>query len=73
MAAPERPVAVHKSAAEPVRPSCGLSWRLITRAHTERLGLHPVELRDSQAPFHRRTAGIYAILEGSGELELDGL
>ena len=68
----ERPICVSIDDVRPVMHSCGASYRLITRAHTERIGLHVVELSDAQRHYHRRTAEVYYILEGQGSLELNG-
>lgn len=68
----DSPVIANLDEVQPVLHSCGASYRLITRAHGAALGLHVVELSGARAHFHKKTAEVYYILEGEGEVELNG-
>jgi len=58
---------------EPVRCSCGWVRRALTAEHNDLLSVHVVEIEtDSRVHFHRTLTETYYVLEGTGQMELDG-
>ena len=57
----------------PKRCPCGLTRRAFTDVPGAAASLHLVNVQaDSRAHYHQRTTEIYLVLEGEGEIELDG-
>jgi mannose-6-phosphate isomerase-like protein (cupin superfamily) len=57
----------------PVDCPCGDASRVLTSADNDRLSVHVVRIsRDSKAHYHTRLTETYYVLEGSGDIELDG-
>jgi mannose-6-phosphate isomerase-like protein (cupin superfamily) len=60
-------------ALEPIACPCGQSRRAFIDEADGVASLHIVEISaDSRAHYHKRLTEIYYILEGEGEMELDG-
>jgi mannose-6-phosphate isomerase-like protein (cupin superfamily) len=51
---------------------CGMSTRILTAADGRPCSLHVTSIRDSARHYHRETAEVYYILEGTGKIELNG-
>lgn len=52
---------------------CGTSRRAFTVPGNEVASLHLVEIsKDARSHYHKRMTEIYYVLQGKGELELDG-
>jgi mannose-6-phosphate isomerase-like protein (cupin superfamily) len=52
---------------------CGTARRAFADAAGNVASLHIVEIRqDARAHYHRQTTEIYLVLEGEGQMELDG-
>lgn len=51
---------------------CGTSTRILTGADGAPASLHVTAITDSVRHYHRETAEVYYILEGSGKIELNG-
>ena len=52
---------------------CGSARRAFATPSETVASLHLVDIRDDARPhYHRRTTEIYLVLEGEGELEIDG-
>src|SRR5262249_53206168 len=51
---------------------CGQSTRPLTIADTPVCNLHVPFIQDSVLHYHKETAEVYFILEGRGQLELNG-
>jgi mannose-6-phosphate isomerase-like protein (cupin superfamily) len=51
---------------------CGVSTRPLTAADGAPCSLHVTSIRDSERHYHKQTAEVYYILEGSGKMELNG-
>jgi mannose-6-phosphate isomerase-like protein (cupin superfamily) len=56
----------------PVPCPCGKSTRIVTAADGLGCSFHITEITDSTRHYHRKSAEVYYILEGSGQMELDG-
>jgi mannose-6-phosphate isomerase-like protein (cupin superfamily) len=57
----------------PVPCPCGTARRAFAGSAEHAAGVHLVEIRqDAQTHYHRRTTEIYLVLEGEGQVELDG-
>ena len=57
----------------PKRCPCGFTRRAFTDLPDAAASLHLVNIEaDSRAHYHQRTTEIYLVLEGEGEIELDG-
>lgn len=58
----------------PPRPCpCGVARRAFAGLQGSVASLHLVEIReDSRVHYHRRMTELYVVLEGEGEMELDG-
>jgi mannose-6-phosphate isomerase-like protein (cupin superfamily) len=55
------------------RCPCGFTRRAFTDLTDAAASLHLVDIEvDSRTHFHKRTTEIYLVLEGEGEIELDG-
>ena len=60
-------------ALDPTRCPCGWARRAFADAPENVASVHVVEIEtDSRAHYHKRTTEIYVVLEGEGEMELDG-
>jgi len=51
---------------------CGESTRPLTSADTPTCSLHVTSINDSIRHYHRETTEVYYILEGRGQMELNG-
>ncbi len=51
---------------------CGPSTRILTRADSPLANFHVTFIKDSAKHYHKECTEIYYILEGTGELELNG-
>jgi mannose-6-phosphate isomerase-like protein (cupin superfamily) len=51
---------------------CGQSTRPLTRAETDVCNLHVTFIQDSTRHYHRECTEVYLILEGQGQMELNG-
>ena len=57
----------------PQRCPCGFARRAFAGAAENVASLHLVDIQeDSQAHYHKRMTEIYLVLEGEGQMELDG-
>ena len=66
-----RGYSVRRAADAPTVPCpCGQSTRIITAADGLGCSFHITEIRDSVRHYHRRTAEVYYVLEGTGRMEL---
>jgi mannose-6-phosphate isomerase-like protein (cupin superfamily) len=58
----------------PQRCSCGFTRRAFADLPQAVASLHLVEIQaDAKAHYHRKTTEIYLIIEGIGEIEVDGI
>lgn len=58
---------------EPIRCPCGQTRRAFTEDPEQIASLHVVEVTDdARTHYHKRLTEIYYILEGAGEMQLDG-
>jgi len=58
---------------EPVECPCGLSRRAFVKQDNLVATMHMVDVtEDSKAHYHKKLTEIYLILEGEGQMELDG-
>ncbi len=58
---------------DPVTCPCGETRRAFAEATTGPASIHLVEIReDARTHYHKKLTEIYLILEGEGEMELDG-
>ena len=56
-----------------VRCPCGMTRRAFVSPDNQVATIHLVEIRqDARTHYHKRLTEIYYILEGSGQMELDG-
>lgn len=55
----------------PVPCPCGRSSRIVTAADGLGCSFHVTEIRDSVRHYHKSTAEVYYILDGTGQMELD--
>ena len=63
---------VRQAADAPTVPCpCGQSTRIVTAADGLGCSFHITAIRDSIRHYHRRTAEVYYVLEGTGRMELD--
>ncbi len=63
----------HLGAIPPVRCPCGWARRAFAESRENAASLHVVEIEtDSKAHYHKRMTEIYLVLEGEGQMELDG-
>jgi mannose-6-phosphate isomerase-like protein (cupin superfamily) len=57
----------------PTSCSCGFTRRAFADSPDNAASLHLVEIRaDSRTHYHKKLTEIYLVLEGEGEMELDG-
>ncbi len=64
---------VHTQEIEPVPCPCGMTRRAFTDDPEQIASLHVVDISvDAKTHYHKRMTEIYYILEGSGQMELDG-
>ena len=57
----------------PVRCPCGFAKRAFATADNPLATMHVVDIQaDSRAHYHKRMTEIYFVLEGEGQMELDG-
>ena len=57
----------------PVRCPCGFAKRAFATPDNHTATLHIVDIQeDSRAHYHKRMTEIYLVLEGEGQMELDG-
>lgn len=57
----------------PVRCPCGFTRRAFADAPDGAASLHLVDIQeDAQTHYHKQLTEIYLVLEGEGEMELDG-
>lgn len=58
---------------EAVRCPCGFAKRAFASPENKTATLHMVDIQsDSRTHFHKKLTEIYLVLEGEGEMELDG-
>ena len=58
---------------EPVECPCGLTRRAFVGPDNPVATMHMVDIRaDSKVHYHKKLTEIYLVLEGTGEMELDG-
>lgn len=63
----------HLADIEPTRCPCGYAKRAFTDDPDQIASMHVVQIEeDSKTHYHKKTTEIYFILEGRGEIELDG-
>ena len=62
----------HIEDVEPIPCPCGSSTRILTRQDTEVANVHVTHIRDSARHYHLQCTELYYILEGTGQMELDG-
>jgi mannose-6-phosphate isomerase-like protein (cupin superfamily) len=51
---------------------CGQSTRALTRADTPVCNLHVTSISDSVLHYHKECTEVYLILEGRGQMEMNG-
>jgi len=69
----ERFCVVHMDEIDPVPCSCGLTKRAFAEDPDQVATLHVVEIKkDSQTHYHKKLTELYYVLEGEGQIELDG-
>ena len=57
----------------PVRCPCGLARRAFAGSPDNVASLHLVDIQqDSRAHYHKKMTEMYLVLEGEGQIELDG-
>ena len=58
---------------DPVKCPCGFARRAFADAEENVASLHVVDIQcDSQTHYHKQMTEIYLVLEGEGQMELDG-
>jgi mannose-6-phosphate isomerase-like protein (cupin superfamily) len=58
---------------DPIRCPCGFARRAFARESANVASVHLVDIQaDAQTHYHKRMTEIYVVVEGEGELELDG-
>lgn len=58
---------------DPVSCPCGSTRRAFMNEDNETASVHIVEIKeDSEVHYHKRMTEIYFVLEGEGEIQLDG-
>jgi mannose-6-phosphate isomerase-like protein (cupin superfamily) len=64
---------VRPAAEAPTVPCpCGQSTRIVTAADGYGCSFHITHIYDSVRHYHRKTTELYYVLEGSGQMELNG-
>ena len=57
----------------PVRCPCGFARRAFAEARDNLASVHIVDIeKDSRTHYHKRMTEIYIVLDGEGQMELDG-
>ena len=62
----------HTNDIVPVKCPRGDSKRILTSQDNPEISVHRTEFRNAKAHLHKRTTGIYYILQGKGSIILDG-
>ena len=63
----------HLDEVEPVRCPCGFARRAFAASSDNLASMHLVDIQeDSRTHYHKKMTEIYLVLEGKGEIELDG-
>lgn len=58
---------------QPTRCPCGFARRAFAEPGQNAASVHVVDIQvDSQTHYHKRMTEIYVVLEGEGQMELDG-
>ena len=58
---------------DPVRCPCGMARRAFASPDNQVATVHVVDIRhDARTHYHKKLTEIYYVLEGSGQMELDG-
>lgn len=58
---------------DPLRCPCGFTRRAFASAANSVASVHQVDIQlDAQTHYHKKMTEIYIVLEGEGEIELDG-
>ena len=58
---------------DPVKCPCGFAQRAFAVPDNSTATMHIIDIReDSRVHYHRKLTEIYLVLEGSGQMELDG-
>jgi len=58
---------------DPIRCSCGFTRRAFTQDEDQRATIHLLDVEvDARTHYHKKITEIYLILEGEGQMELDG-
>jgi len=53
---------------------CGEAFRILTGEDNDTLSVHVVNIsKDSKPHYHKRLSETYYVIEGEGEIELDGI
>jgi mannose-6-phosphate isomerase-like protein (cupin superfamily) len=64
----------HEDDAVKERSSCGWRYRLVSKDDTDvQAWAHTVDVDESRAHYHKRNTELYYVVEGEGELILDGV
>lgn len=64
---------VHIGDLDPVRCPCGMTRRAFTDDADKIASLHVVDIEhDAQTHYHKKLTELYYVLEGEGQMELDG-
>ena len=70
---PSRFQIVNMTSVEPVPCPCGISRRAFTDDPDQVASFHVVDIKlDAKTHYHKKLTEIYFILEGTGQMELDG-
>src|SRR6266446_4772358 len=63
----------HLNEVPPVKCPCGFARRAFAGSTENAASVHVVDIqRDSRTHYHKRMTEIYLVLEGEGQMELDG-
>jgi len=62
----------HTGEEQVVSCPCGESHRFFTAEDGGKLGLHVTSICGAEVHFHNQMTEVYYVLEGSGQIELDG-
>jgi mannose-6-phosphate isomerase-like protein (cupin superfamily) len=58
---------------DPIRCSCGFTRRAFTSDEDQRATMHLLDVQeDARTHYHKQITEVYLILEGEGQMELDG-
>lgn len=70
----EGPFIRNVSDVAPVPCPCGEARRIVTGADNDRVSIHRVSINgEARVHYHERLTEHYVVLEGTGEIELDGV